>query len=508
MNNQIQLPPPPEPPIGPIGCNSFNTIGSMANPVIRPTTAGLVQYPSLPRESHMQQVHQQGQLSLSGHNHHNPLSSPMFKNELIAKQTQLSNTSGVTIDERIKSRKEEQRRECSIKHLSTDEQTANMPEKLLTTSQREKRPFAYSPEVNDPNNRGKLDLTQIKSPTMRRRLLANMESSSEDSIEDSDQAGQQQQQQQPKQFVSTVAQSQAPTNRKVPTEHHHPRTIANQRETPCSNPPIIQYNERPQFYNLRQGNYIIHQLADQPKVHQVSRTNNNYLDDLGAEVAESLESLSLLVNNLDGSARTAHQSPLSSIKSQDNHLGETIEHEQQRKLTTFFPTSNNNNNSVVSSSVTTNNLEDKRRGRTNYCNSPSTYSNLPGDRLIGDYLLSPGTNYFSGGSNSDPYLMSPFYGSSLDVESCEPMRNWSQTNKQTSHKTFSTNQNIRRHGDATNDNWACASQSHNAHEYSPTFATPVGASIDQQARALREMTARLQTEVERLHNMTIPKRKN
>lgn len=63
---------------------------------------------------------------------------------------------------------------------SEDRQSMYLPAKLSSTLQRQdKKPFAYTAEVNDPNNRGKLDLSQIKSPAMKRRLLANMASSEE-----------------------------------------------------------------------------------------------------------------------------------------------------------------------------------------------------------------------------------------------------------------------------------------------------------------------------------------
>lgn len=146
---------------------------------MKPTTAGLLKFPSLPDSG--EQVLAPRSLS------------PEFKQELQAKQLSLmsANSDATSIEEKIR-RNKMINFQCRSNNISSSngrnqfqhEQQQLIPEKLMSAMQKETKPFAYTVNVSDPNNRGKLDLSQIKSPTMRRRLLANMESAEEKEDDD------------------------------------------------------------------------------------------------------------------------------------------------------------------------------------------------------------------------------------------------------------------------------------------------------------------------------------
>lgn len=68
--------------------------------------------------------------------------------------------------------KETKEKNDAVKSMQ-EKQFANLPDKLMNTMKREKKPFTYTPLAVGDN--GKLDLNQIKSPKMKKRLMANME---------------------------------------------------------------------------------------------------------------------------------------------------------------------------------------------------------------------------------------------------------------------------------------------------------------------------------------------
>lgn len=366
---------------------------------VQPTTAGLLQFPSLPK--------QQLPLITTTYSPTNLLSSCMFKNELKAKQSQFSTTSE-DIDERIRQRREAQMTSGRpMQQMPSD----RMPEKLLSTAQRERRPFAYSPDANDPNNRGKLDLTQIKSPTMRRRLLANMDSGEKQKIEDEYEPAADEST--PPQGCQTVHCERYESFMEAPTRN----SGSKQHQV------IIQYNGPPTFYNTRQEttqSWADHEWLRQPSKGVARSRNADYLEHLNAEVAESLESLSLLVNDLDRSSPSSRLS--SSPHQQAQQLA--MNRHQGRHLSTFAPPKqiSDSNQSI--------------RSTQPYHSAPSFYSTLPSGRLVGDFLLAPDSNYFAPSSLSGPYSMAPYYGTNLDID--EPVRhnNAVQNKKTASYRTF------------------------------------------------------------------------
>lgn len=85
-----------------------------------------------------------------------------FKDELIEKQSRMGPRAGnLSIDERLKAKRREEERKLLSSVSSV------IPEKRLTSD-----PLG----VNDPNNKGLLNLDHIKSEKIKERLLANVNS--------------------------------------------------------------------------------------------------------------------------------------------------------------------------------------------------------------------------------------------------------------------------------------------------------------------------------------------
>lgn len=211
------MPPPPPPralrsvsPLSAGGPSSVNIINSSEsnlpnnNLIIRPTTAGLLQFPTpainylSPEDANQQVNHSSSSRSVSlspsltGSGQAVDFGSSKFKDELLARQSKITGLNSVLpIEDRIKSNKQASSQEQQQKQRQTSPAMQmgsahqdHVPNRLVSSLRKDKRPFAYSPGVNDPNNRGKLDLTQIKSPIMRMRLLANMNSTDDDDEND------------------------------------------------------------------------------------------------------------------------------------------------------------------------------------------------------------------------------------------------------------------------------------------------------------------------------------
>jgi len=273
--------PPPPPPLVDLSSGSYlprsDPHKSRGNQV-RPTTAGLLRFPSIPNAA-------QDAPTVNLANGMGTMSSPSFKDELLRKQSRLSSSSVSPIEDRIKAKREE------LDSSRQNNELPNLPSKLLATAQREKRPFAYSPDVNDPNNRGKLDLTQIKSPIMRKRLLANMDSTEQVDREE-------------RAINGFENHSQSEDNNGINTIRYH-ETVnfidlpAAQHQT-SREIPILRYNEAPKFYNTRdQTNSSVNRIYT-PEATDLS----SFAQELDAE----LESLSLLVSNIGSS--TSGQQPI------------------------------------------------------------------------------------------------------------------------------------------------------------------------------------------------------
>lgn len=248
-----------------------------------------------------------------------------------------------------------------FRSASADSNMQFMPAKLFASLGREdKKPFAYTAEVNDPNNRGKLDLSQIKSAAMKRRLMANM-ASSEERDEEPDQDDDNSQR-------SYEINHNYITNSKIYDHNHHDNDaylhnkLAHQQEQirvqkPLStkprivsySPPIIwkeqqqvidkttdhsiRYNQPVQFFTndhvnaqlksthnvanhdnglfAQNANVNIKKQEPIKKFYQIDHnqqdtmhspksiaTNNCYLDELGFQVEKSLESLEQLVSTM------------------------------------------------------------------------------------------------------------------------------------------------------------------------------------------------------------------
>lgn len=351
-----RTPPPPPPPPLPERSQTISPLPGLArdslahqnhtNLVARPTTAGLLQYPSIESMSLSPGRHSPGSQQVE---YPRLASSPQFKKELLERQTKFSQLNSTSpIEDRIKSR-QIAHEPLQTSPIANDDGPNPMPDKLLSSSmqQRDKRPFAYSPDVNDPNNRGKLDLTHIKSPVMRRRLIHNMQSQSENDEEAQDAE------------VDYIAPEENYTDVeiKVPVFNNHvfeqspisssyvtsfkppnlsynqnlsttgmtypsqsnastiiharvPPTMPDQRFGPETSVmrettnSIVYYNEPPRFYNSRPANQIEPQtnsVAYNPRVDfHSSSARRDYLQE---EVEKSLASLSLLVSNLETSGR-------------------------------------------------------------------------------------------------------------------------------------------------------------------------------------------------------------
>lgn len=171
--------PPPIPSVSPVS-RSVSPNNSYSKsppppplPIAKPTTAGLLRFPSLPDSNPEKQFEPQTNRSLS----------PQFKQELLAKQSALKKPILLENDDGDATSIEDKIR---LNKMFNNRQQQRVPDKLLSAMQKETKPFAYTVNVSDPNNRGKLDLSQIKSPIMRRRLLANMSSTEERDFDDDD----------------------------------------------------------------------------------------------------------------------------------------------------------------------------------------------------------------------------------------------------------------------------------------------------------------------------------
>lgn len=208
-----QPPPPPPPPIPrtmqsikapiihcPVNIPSFNTTLYENNKdddsayIVRPTTAGLLHGTSLsPLPG------QQAYVMNAAHNFNDQL-----KARQLAMLNQYERPDNLSIDEKIEQRKSmKNSRNCSPsscddKYTLNEQVTKQLNarfEKLQRTvesqqfskppdcvfpspkfiEQTTEKPFNYVPSVASSIDRGKLDLNQIKSPTIKRRLLNNLE---------------------------------------------------------------------------------------------------------------------------------------------------------------------------------------------------------------------------------------------------------------------------------------------------------------------------------------------
>lgn len=479
------------------------------------------------------------------------LSSQKFKDELAVKQARLSPNpdSQLSIDDKIRMRKERERARGG--DLAC-EQSARLPDKLVNSStlQRDKRPFAYSPDVSDPNNRGKLDLSQIKSPIMRRRLMANMEESQDDDDADFI-AGTESWADGPscKSNVKLVSSERVATKlldtglqQQQPSYHYLNDSIHKPTATPTpkmlapirndkgahvqalSNPPIVHYNEPPRFYDIEQANYDTQQPYAPPG------KSANHLNTLDAEIAESLEKFSLLANTLDTKGRQSRpqKQPSTNLHVQGRGAthnsgsvghgenfwppGASIRQAQPSKVSTFLSDTRDYGEKQGAEQMTT---ATRFQPQT-----PSFYSTLPSGRCLSEYCpLGSKSNYFGASSSSSgPYSISPYYGCPLDVD--EPaMPTWSRLDsKPTSHRTFCTNQNsstTSQHNTTSNRGVNGPSGCyHQAHLPSPstqrqecnttnTDILNVGSRDDDRVRALCEMTARLEREACRLYDFDL-----
>ena len=290
--------PPPEPPAGymkPIGrVHSPNSSPSPDARSIRPTTAGLLQFPA---PAHL--LEEQHSLL-----HTRPLvgqpKRELFKDELRVRQNQMNRASserraqGVSIDEQLRRR--------SLRANDNDARLQSLPDKLVSSGamgqQKDKRPFAYSPDVNDPNNRGKLDLSQIKSPIMRRRLLANMESKSQEDLEEIQGDGNEaeshrEEEQKYKPVVLAAARTCKPVIAPKPQHLMPKRQPSLDRQQ--VKPQVVCFSEAPKFYYTNCGSDNTIKREKSNLRGQATRTHES----LDEEIARSLDSLTLLANSLD-----------------------------------------------------------------------------------------------------------------------------------------------------------------------------------------------------------------
>lgn len=351
--------------------------------IIKPTRAGLLNY----RDQDSRPFEQASRAT-------NPapdtLGSKLFKEELIARHSKFSELDAGSIEDRIRANKDAR--------TTSSNQVDQLPDKLLSAYQTERKPFAYSPDVNDPNNRGKLDLAQIKSPIMRRRLLVNMASKESADYDDDD--------------LETLPFSDGEDNPRAPVIIHHPQSSSRLFSSgPARNPPmpvnpnashqtpVIQYSQAPQFYNGRdpeerrsQGT----QSAD-PVASSRQRESDARYAKLGAELVESLESLSLMVERLH-----------------ETNGGHTYANEMRRHNSQ--PPSNQL--SSFTSDTSHGQADKTQRDHLSQARAQRNFSSPSHGGLIGDFLLCPDTQYFSTASNTSPYSMSPYYGDSLDMQHC------------------------------------------------------------------------------------------
>lgn len=446
------------------------------------------------------------------------VSSQKFKDELAVKQARLSPNpdAKLSIDERIRLNKENQ----SLNSDPACRANNRLPDKLNNSSslQRDKRPFAYSPDVNDPNNRGKIDLSQIKSPMMRRRLIANMQDSEDQANEaelqkgcvpegchsqELDEGGAKVaspvvrehvpirlldadlQQQQP---IYHQPQQAATLNQQQQQQAGHPVLSANpngDRQAPPMSRPIIRYNSPPKFYQLQQ---------------QAARSSGlDYLESLNDEIAESLESLSLLANNLDTSPRHYSPSGQPELATHHHDLGPSATQptEPQRALSTFLPPKTQDYGRA-----TTDMTHPHHRAQTQ-----SFHSGPSDSGSAHDGFCSPGnssSNYFGASlSSSGPYSMSPFYGSPLDVdEPAQPSRERFD-NTAATYRTFGARWPAAPASNSTTQHQLYEPAHHNCAPLTATSSGVATSCHNNQVRALREMSARLEGEVDRLYNLDV-----
>lgn len=413
MSAQFKTPPPPPPPPPPSSSPSPGKFISAINGkpqnnprMIEPTTTGLIQRPQFENQ-------RLGVQQVVGCPPSMPtMSSPEFKNELLARQSQISSASATsTIDDRIKSRKEEENnwRQRDLENENSfnngchqDHQMKHMPDKLVSTIKGDIRPFSYSVGFNDPNNKGKLDLSQIKSPTMRRRLLMNMVSL-EEANEDSER-------EEPQNHCNEIQSGSSRPDRfidKAPLDQAVYKKV-----------PIVEYKNPPMFYNLSPP---IQQNLSRENQTQ-TRISNDYLHDLDLEVANSLDSLTSLVNSLP-QPRISRPNPNEFNPISTNNFGSRIEYlpHSDRGVSTFLP-----HDGTINRSKTLSNRS-----------SPiESYSATP-TRSVGDYLIAPDSSYFSICSRSEPYSVSPYYGSHLDENNYNGLTTNYLREPQASSKTFS-----------------------------------------------------------------------
>lgn len=442
--------PPPPPPTLPQNGNLFkpnscNKTGIKNNDsrasncikiaTIKPTTAGLLKFPEI-EDNNMQQVSSNGDQYYPS----NLMGSQLFKNELLQKQSRISNISSQSIDDRLKARKEEESNSigCSDKGMVNDRlQINNIPEKLMSSLSREKQPFSYSVDVNDPNNKGKLDLTQIKSPIMRRRLLANMNSTEKSDCEDDESDLEHNN---CDDDAVNIERNRKLTQRKLdsPTVVHYEYVRKNnqpitQHQGQSKPRPIIRYNEPPLFYNSvkNQKTTTIQDTSynsDATTQALNSSSYNGYIDELNLEVAKSLDSLSMLVANLPAPEGSTNNRPNSIERhsEQDRLITNAGQYQrsQSGRRSTFLPHDYYRNSTEFN-------------GHDSKSISPEMSHHTSNNRSIGDYLLSPNSDYFATSSTTLPYSISPYYGNTLEPEICNFNTHYSSKSSSSSGRTFS-----------------------------------------------------------------------
>lgn len=429
--------PPPMPPNG-LSIPTFKLTTSSLDE-IKPTTAGLSPQAKLTTRDLPES--RPGSSQSSGDDHRATLCYPMdLKNELQSSLLSLNSTSpsSLSIDERIQLNKERQRESSSS---LSDRQNYNssispeVPEKLFSAMQRDKQPFAYTANINDPNNRGKLDLSQIKSATMRRRLLANMASKSNDSDEDATSIDAEDynrspiyiQQPQQAQDLHAYRSSTQPithhryysnrpaesyiNNNVVQSNDYGNNYTADMRNNYVTNicedtsvrvrPTVVHHKAPPQFYDIRQD-LSFNKRATNNVEHTRRLSNEADIDRLSAELFASLNNLSSIIS---GMGKDGEQT-----RPQQTRQVERQNHNQQvngySTLSTFRPTQ------AGARSYNPNN----HRG---HAPNRSFMSVLPSGRTPSEYLMTGDLNYFTPiSSNKEPYSMSTYYSEPLDVDLC------------------------------------------------------------------------------------------
>lgn len=427
---------------------SFKLTTSSRNE-IRPTTAGLSPQAKLTSESRESRPS-----SSQSSDQRVVFCYPSdLKNELQARQSSLlslnsTSPSSLSIDERIKLNKELHRDSSSSlsdRHNYNSSISPEVPERLLSGMQRDKQPFAYTANINDPNNRGKLDLSQIKSATMRRRLLANMASKSNDSDEDATSVCA------PDYNVSPDPRQELPVHgQDTETVHHryysHPpvrsyinndvqtHSSANSYDYPKNDchvsntcertsvrerPILIHHKEPPQFYHIGQDQ----SFSERNQVGSTRKQSNEAdIDRLSAELFESLDGLSSFISQM-GRGNPQTQQQTRPVEPTLNYKQQVHEDTKWRTgISTFKP---NQSHARIRA---TNNQSDYEQSTP----KRSFMSVLPSGRTPGDYLLSGDLNYFTPlSSNKEPYSMSTYYSEPLDVDLCYNQEHGSLNNRAT-----------------------------------------------------------------------------